>query len=108
VKRVFYDTSGDRSWAIPISQAASQLGASAPNPQNVNEGYDIGERIGDTGVSSPLMQAGLALVAGYEEGGANITINRRPNGNAMIMMVSPPADETRAAVIQRYGKENAF
>ncbi|MBM5634562.1 DUF2875 domain-containing protein, partial [Burkholderia pseudomallei] len=57
---------------------------------DVKEGYDIGRRIGNTGISSPLVQIGLGLIASYHEGGASATIHRRPNGTATIVMVSPP------------------
>lgn len=96
-KRVFYDTSGDRQWVIPLSQALAQMGSTAPNLDNVKEGYDIGARIGNTGVSSPLVQIGLGLMASYYDGGASATVNRRPNGTASIVMVSPPEASVKAA-----------
>ncbi|WP_436408032.1 hypothetical protein [Burkholderia oklahomensis] len=36
---------------------------------------------------------GLGLIAGYNEGGASATSNRRPNGTATIVMVSPPTQK---------------
>ncbi|PMS14440.1 hypothetical protein C0Z18_31580 [Trinickia dabaoshanensis] len=107
-KRVFYDTTGDRQWAIPITQALSQEGAKAPNIGDVKQGYDIGRRIGNTGVSSPMVQLGLGLIASYKEGGASATINRRPDGNATIMMVSPPDPAIRAAWQQQHGGRTPF
>ncbi|NBD03179.1 DUF2875 domain-containing protein, partial [Burkholderia thailandensis] len=89
-KRIFYDTTGDRAWVAPINQALAQSGPSAPSLDDVKEGYDIGRRIGNTGISSPLVQIGLGLIASYNEGGASATIHRRPNGTATIVMVSPP------------------
>ncbi|WP_057036807.1 type VI lipase adapter Tla3 domain-containing protein, partial [Burkholderia pseudomallei] len=89
-KRIFYDTTGDRAWVAPINQALAQSGPSAPSLDDVKEGYDIGRRIGNTGISSPLVQIGLGLIASYHEGGASATIHRRPNGTATIVMVSPP------------------
>ncbi|CPK92393.1 Protein of uncharacterised function (DUF2875) [Burkholderia pseudomallei] len=89
-KRIFYDTTGDRAWVAPINQALAQSGPSAPSLDDVKEGYDIGCRIGNTGISSPLVQIGLGLIASYHEGGASATIHRRPNGTATIVMVSPP------------------
>ncbi|GLU33349.1 hypothetical protein Busp01_31910 [Trinickia caryophylli] len=96
-KRVFYDTTGDRQWAIPLNQALAQVGKSAPSLDDVKEGYDIGARIGNTGVSSPLIQIGLGLIASYREGGASATVNRRPNGMASIVMVSPPEASIKSA-----------
>ncbi|KWZ39896.1 hypothetical protein WS72_18705 [Burkholderia savannae] len=92
-KRILYDTTGDRAWVAPINQALAQSGPSAPSLDDVKEGYDIGRRIGNTGISSPLVQIGLGLIAGYNEGGASATINRRPNGTATIVMVSPPTQK---------------
>ncbi|AOJ04852.1 hypothetical protein WS70_24160 [Burkholderia mayonis] len=92
-KRIFYDTTGDRTWVAPINQALAQSGPSSPSLDDVKEGYDIGHRIGNTGISSPLVQIGLGLIAGYNEGGASATINRRPNGTATIVMVSPPTQK---------------
>ncbi|WP_122834795.1 type VI lipase adapter Tla3 domain-containing protein, partial [Burkholderia pseudomallei] len=68
-KRIFYDTTGDRAWVAPINQALAQSGPSAPSLDDVKEGYDIGRRIGNTGISSPLVQIGLGLIASYHEGG---------------------------------------
>jgi hypothetical protein len=107
-KRVFYDTTGDRLWAIPLNQALSQTGNGAPNLDEVTEGYDIGARIGNTGVSSPLIQLGLGLIASYNEGGASATVNRRPNGMASIVMVSPPEASVKEAWSQKKNGANPF
>jgi hypothetical protein len=107
-KRVFYDTTGDRQWAIPIAQALLQAGEHAPKLDDVKQGFDIGRRIGNTGVSSPMVQLGLGLIAGYKEGGASATINRRPNGNATIIMVSPPDAATKAAWQEQHGGRALF
>jgi Protein of unknown function (DUF2875) len=107
-KRVFYDTSGDRQWVIPLNQALAQTGPTAPSPDNVKEGYDIGARIGDTGVSSPLVPIGLGLIASYDQGGASATINRRPNGTASIVVVSPPDDAAKSAWVQKTSGMSPF
>lgn len=107
-KRVFYDTTGDRLWAIPLNQALSQTGNGAPNLDEVTEGYDIGARIGNTGVSSPLIQLGLGLIASYNDGGASATVNRRPNGMASIIMVSPPEASVKEAWSQKKNGANPF
>ncbi len=88
-QRVFYDTTGDREWTIPLAQALSAVGKSAPSLSDVHEGYDIGRRIADTGVSSTMVQLGLGLIAGYGDGKTSATITRRPDGRATIIMVSP-------------------
>jgi len=107
-KRVFYDTTDDRLWAIPLNQALSQTGSGAPNLDEVKEGYDIGARIGNTGVSSPLIQLGLGLIASYNDGGASATVNRRPNGMASIIMVSPPEASVKEAWSKKKNGANPF
>ena len=107
-KRVFYDTTGDKQWVIPLTQAFALAGSSAPQLGDVKEGYDIGARIANTGVSSPLVQVGLGLIASYLEGGASATIDRRPNGLATITMISPPGAEAKAAWVQKHGKSDPF
>ncbi|HWW07668.1 type VI lipase adapter Tla3 domain-containing protein [Collimonas sp.] len=107
-KRLFYDTTGNKQWVIPLNQALSQVGTSAPHPDEVKEGYDIGARIGNTGTSSPMVQIGLGLIASYHQGGASATVNRRPNGMASIVMVSPPDDATKAAWAQRIHSASPF
>ena len=107
-KRVFYDTTGDKQWVIPLTQAFALAGSSAPQLGDVKEGYDIGARIANTGVSSPLVQVGLGLIASYIQGGASATIDRRPNGVATITMISPPDAEAKAAWVQKHGKADPF
>jgi hypothetical protein len=107
-KRLFYDTTGNKQWVIPLNQALSQVGTSAPHPDEVKEGYDIGARIGNTGTSSPMVQIGLGLIASYQQGGASATVNRRPNGMASIVMVSPPDEATKAAWAQNHGGVSPF
>lgn len=107
-KRVFYDTTGDRQWSIPLNHALAQVGTSAPSISEIKEGYDIGARIGNTGVSSPLVQIGLGLIASYHEGGASATVNRRPDGSASIIMVSPPGDAVKAAWAQKANGVSPF
>ncbi|PMS12854.1 DUF2875 domain-containing protein [Trinickia caryophylli] len=92
--RVFYDTTLDRAWAIPLTQA---LRGDGLDLGNVEEGYDIGRRIGNTGVSSALVQLCLATVAGYEQGGASATVNLIDGKSASIVMVSPPDAASKAA-----------
>jgi hypothetical protein len=107
-KRVFYDTTGDRLSMIPLNRALAQIGGPAPNLNDVEEGYDIGARIGNTGVTSPLIQIGLGLIASYQNGGASATVNRRPNGTTSIIMVSPPDAEIKAAWDQKTSGANPF
>ncbi|MFD1555868.1 DUF2875 family protein [Paraburkholderia silviterrae] len=89
--RVFFDTTGARDWVIPLTQALGAQ-ADAPSPGNVKEGFDIGYRLGNTGVSSALVQLGLSLMAGYGDGKSSVVVNRNPNGYAEFIAVTPPSD----------------
>ncbi len=93
--RVFYDTSMRRDWAVPVTQALANM-PDAPEPGNVDEDYDIGRRIGDTGTASAMVELALATVAGYREEGASATIHLTDRGYAGIIMVSPPDDQSKA------------
>jgi hypothetical protein len=93
--RMFYDTSMRRDWVVPITQALANL-PGAPEPGNVDEDYDIGLRIGDTGTGSTMVELALATVAGYREGGASATIHLTDHGYGGIIMVSPPDDQSKA------------
>ncbi|MGZ2749163.1 type VI lipase adapter Tla3 domain-containing protein [Burkholderia stagnalis] len=102
--RVFYDTSSDRTWAIPLSQALHG-NAEGIDLSEVKEGYDIGRRIGNTGVSSALVQVCLATIGSYRAGGASATVNLMDNGTASIVMVSPPDDASKAANLKHRGPD---
>jgi hypothetical protein len=84
------------------------MGTSAPHPDEVKEGYDIGARIGNTGTSSPMVQIGLGLIASYHQGGASATVNRRPNGMASIIMVSPPDETIKATWAKNHAGKSPF
>ena len=94
-QRVFYDTTLDREWVIPLTQALHGE-AQGIDIGDVKEGYDIGRRIGNTGVSSALVQLCLATIAGYEDGGASATVNLIDKDSASIVMVSPPDGASKA------------
>jgi hypothetical protein len=102
--RVFYDTTSSRDWVIPITQALHD-NAEGIDIGDVKEGYDIGRRIGNTGVSSALVQICLATMAGYEDGGASATINLMDDGTASIVMVSPPVEASKANNRQHRGPD---
>lgn len=88
-QRVFFDTSTDRTWSIPLTQAlhGNSDAISLSDPQ---EGYDIGYRLGNTGVSSELVQIGLALMAAYQDGKPSAAISVSSHGYADISIVTPP------------------
>ncbi|WP_028223615.1 type VI lipase adapter Tla3 domain-containing protein [Paraburkholderia oxyphila] len=93
--RVFYDTTLDRQWVIPLTQALHG-NAQGIDLGDAQEGYDIGRRIGNTGVSSALVQLCLATIAGYEDGRTSATVNLIDGHSASIVMVSPPDAASKA------------
>jgi hypothetical protein len=105
-ERVFYDTTLDRQWVIPLTQALHG-NAQGIDIGDVKQGYDIGRRIGNTGVSSALVQLCLATIAGYEDGRASATVNLIDKGEASIVMVSPP-DAASKAVNEKNRGPNPF
>ncbi|ACD60751.1 DUF2875 family protein [Xanthomonas oryzae pv. oryzae] len=100
--RVFYDTSLDREWVIPLTQALHG-NAEGIELDDKHDGYDIGRRLGNTGVSSALVQIALGIVSGYDDGRTSGTVNLTTDGYAGIVMVSPPDEASKAAAIQ-HGK----
>ncbi|MGS0602568.1 type VI lipase adapter Tla3 domain-containing protein [Xanthomonas oryzae pv. oryzicola] len=101
--RVFYDTSLDREWVIPLTQALHG-NAEGIELDDKHEGYDIGRRLGNTGVSSALVQIGLAIQAGYEDDRTSATVNLTPDGYAGIVMVSPPDAASKGINTKHRGK----
>ncbi|GAB2870810.1 DUF2875 family protein [Paraburkholderia jirisanensis] len=89
--RVFFDTTGNRQSVIPLTQA---LGTEpdAPSTGDVKEGYDIGYRLGNTGITSGVVQIALSLMAGYKDGKASAAVIRDARGNAEMVLVTPPDD----------------
>jgi hypothetical protein len=87
--RIFFDTTGNRESVIPLTQA---LGAepNAPSTGDVKEGYDIGYRLGNTGISSGLVQLALSLMTGYGDGKSSVAVIRNDSGNAELIRVTPP------------------
>ncbi|AUI89464.1 DUF2875 domain-containing protein [Xanthomonas oryzae pv. oryzae] len=101
--RVFYDTSLGREWVIPLTQALHG-NAKGIELDDKHEGYDIGRRLGNTGVSSALVQIGLAIQAGYEDDRTSATVNLTPDGYAGIVMVSPPDAASKGINTTHRGK----
>ncbi|ONN67620.1 DUF2875 family protein [Herbaspirillum sp. VT-16-41] len=108
-KRIFYDsTLGGTKWVGHLNQAFQQIDPAAPDMTEDKEGFDLGVRIGSMGVSGPGMQLALGIIAGYHFGGPSATVHLRPNGDAMMMMVSPMGEKTKAAWVQTYGRMDPF
>jgi hypothetical protein len=95
-ERVFFDTGKDTRRIIPL---ASALADDMPdlNPTDPQTGFNLSQRIGDTGISSPLVQIGLALMRSYAKGGVSATVNLRHDDGASIVMVRPPTEAQKSA-----------
>jgi hypothetical protein len=95
---VFYDTTDNRDAEIALTNALHDLNTDGHGLEvgNVDEGYDIGRRLGNTGVSSALVEINLATMASYLDGGASAVVYAGQDGSLTVQMISPP-DEARKA-----------
>ncbi|MFJ4351010.1 DUF2875 family protein [Pseudomonas sp. NPDC089428] len=100
--RVFYDTTNNAEAEIALTNALHSLNTDGQGLDvgNVDEGYDIGRRLGNTGVSGALVEINLATIASYLDGGASAVVYAGSDGSLTVQMISPP-DETRKAKNQQ-------
>ncbi|AZE97713.1 hypothetical protein C4J95_0219 [Pseudomonas orientalis] len=91
--RVFYDSTDNTTGEIALNNALHALNIDGQGLElgNVEEGYDIGRRLGNTGVSSALVQINLATIASYLNGGASAVVYSGADGSVSVQMVSPPS-----------------
>ena len=96
--RVFYDTTDNRDAEIALTNALHGLNTDGHGIElgNVDEGYDIGRRLGNTGVSGALVEINLATIASYLDGGASAVVYAGQDGSLTVQMIRPP-DEARKA-----------
>ncbi|PNB75140.1 hypothetical protein C1X64_05810 [Pseudomonas sp. GW456-E7] len=96
--RVFYDTTDNRDAEIALTMALHGLNTDGHGIElgNVDEGYDIGRRLGNTGVSGALVEINLATIASYLDGGASAVVYAGQDGSLTVQMIRPP-DEARKA-----------
>ncbi|KHL71314.1 hypothetical protein PpSQ1_26865, partial [Pseudomonas putida] len=80
--RVFYDTTNNAEAEIALTNALHSLNTDGQGLDvgNVDEGYDIGRRLGNTGVSSALVEINLATIASYHDGGASAVVYAGSDG----------------------------
>jgi uncharacterized protein DUF2875 len=105
--RVFYDSHGDIDGSIALRLALHGLNSDGHGLDlgEVEEGFDIGKRLGATGVSSAVVELGLATMASYHDGGASASVYRGSDGSMTVQMVTPPDDAAKAANANRRGKD---
>jgi hypothetical protein len=96
--RVFYDTTDNRDAEIALTNTLHSLNTDGHGIElgNVDEGYDIGRRLGNTGVSGALVEINLAAIASYLDGGASAVVYAGQDGSLTVQMIRPP-DEARKA-----------
>ncbi|MCH4881389.1 DUF2875 domain-containing protein, partial [Pseudomonas sp. TMW22090] len=94
--RVFYDSTDNVAAEIALNIALLGLNTDGHGIDlgNVDEGYDIGRRLGNTGVSGVLVEINLATMASYHDGGASAVVYAGQDGSLTVQMIRPP-DETR-------------
>ncbi|PTT62700.1 hypothetical protein DBR34_08420 [Stenotrophomonas sp. HMWF003] len=107
--RVFYDSTDNQDSIIALNTALHELNADGHglDPGNVDEGYDIGRRLGDTGLGSALVQIGLAAIASYKDGGVSAVMYAGEDGSVSLQMVRPPSAEEKNHNAP-YGEEDPF
>jgi hypothetical protein len=96
--RVFYDSTDNIQGIINLTNALHGLNIDGTGlePGNVDEGYDLGRRLGNTGVSSALVAINLATIASYLDGGTSAVVYSGSDGSTTVQMVRPPSEETKA------------
>ena len=90
--RVFYDTTDNQEAEIALTLALHGLNTDGHGLElgNVDEGYNIGRRLGNTGVSSALVEINLATIASYLDGGTSAVVYAGADGSLTVQMIRPP------------------
>ncbi|VVQ01240.1 hypothetical protein PS914_04086 [Pseudomonas fluorescens] len=103
--RVFYDSTDNINGEIALTNALHSLNTDGTGIElgNVDEGYDIGRRLGNTGVSGALVEINLATIASYLEGGVSAVVYAGKDGSTTVQMVRPPDEARKAKNQQTHG-----
>ncbi|VVO23923.1 hypothetical protein PS712_04461 [Pseudomonas fluorescens] len=103
--RVFYDSTDNTPVEIALTIALHGLNVDGAGLEmgNVDEGYDIGRRLGNTGVSSALVEINLATIASYQDGGVSAVVYTGEDGSVTVQMVRPPDEARKAKNQQTHG-----
>ncbi|MEE4689474.1 DUF2875 family protein [Pseudomonas alliivorans] len=105
--RVFYDSTNNPEAEIALNNALHDLNKDGHGLElgNVEEGFDIGRRLGNTGVSGALVEINLATIASYKEGGVSAVVYAGVDGSLTVQMVRPPDEARKAKNSQTRGKD---
>ena len=103
--RVFYDSTDNIKGEIALTNALHGLNTDGHGLEvgNVEEGYDIGRRLGNTGVSSALVEINLATIASYKDGGVSAVVYTGDDDSVTVQMVRPPDVARKAKNEQTHG-----
>ncbi|PBP52017.1 type VI lipase adapter Tla3 domain-containing protein [Pseudomonas syringae] len=105
--RVFYDSTNNPEAEISLNNALHDLNKDGHGLElgNVEEGYDIGRRLGNTGVSGALVEINLATIASYKDGGVSAVVYAGTDGSLTVQMVRPPDEARKAKNSQNRGAD---
>ncbi len=105
--RVFYDTTDNQEAEIALTLALHSLNTDGHGIElgNVDEGYNIGRRLGNTGVSSALVEINLATIASYLDGGASAVVYAGADGSLTVQMIRPPSEARKEKNRQNRGAD---
>lgn len=101
--RVFYDSSENADGEIALTTVLHGLNTDGQglDLSHADAGYDIGRRLGKTGVSSPMVQINLATFASYLEGGVSAVVYSGADGSMSVQMLRPPSEDAKARNAKR-------
>jgi hypothetical protein len=105
--RVFYDSTDNTKGEIALTIALHGLNTDGHGLElgNVEEGYDIGRRLGNTGVSSALVEINLATIASYKDGGVSAVVYSGNDDSVTVQMIRPPDADRKAKNQQTHGAD---
>lgn len=105
--RVFYDSTNNPKAEIALNNALHDLNKDGHGLElgNVEEGYDIGRRLGNTEVSGALVEINLATIASYKDGGVSAVVYAGTDGSLTVQMVRPPDEARKAKNTQNRGAD---
>ena len=95
--RVFYDSRQLPGLNTMLLQAMAELSRAGQGlaPEHSGDVYDLGLRVGDTGVCSTLLLLNVATVASYETGGISAVVYAGEDQSMTLQMVRPPDAERK-------------
>ncbi|MES2531018.1 MAG: hypothetical protein V4636_08280 [Pseudomonadota bacterium] len=95
--RIFHDSGCDAGAASRARVFFQALRGVLPDFDlfDVKAGYDLAQRLGDTGVASAAVGVSVATLAAWETGSAALVVNLRRDDGATVLAVRPVNDAYR-------------